>query len=175
MGIRSLFGSRGFSSKPMTTAFGVELGDTEPLRVGDAVEQRARAEVARFELSGDVGQLRPAQDVVTKDAAEGFGTDEVARETDGLGDAVGAGLVAVGQIEPEVRSVAEQLDHVADALAADDDQHLTDTHAGERLDRVVDHRPVVDRQQVLVRDDRQREQPGRGPARQHDALHGAEA
>src|SRR6476659_5654856 len=90
------------------TALGVELGDTEPLRVGDAVQQRARAEVARFELRSDVGQLRPAQDVVTKDAAEGFGTDEVARETDGLGDAVGAGLVAVGQIEPEVRAVAEQ-------------------------------------------------------------------
>ena len=82
-----------------------------------------------------------------------------------------AALVAVGQVEAEVLPVAQQLDDVADALAADDDHHLADAHRGQRLDRVVDHRPVVDRQQVLVGDDRQREQPRGGAAGQHDALH----
>ena len=82
-----------------------------------------------------------------------------------------AALVAVRQVEPEVPPVAEQLDDVADALAADDDHHLADAHRRERLDRVVDHRPVVDRQQVLVGDDREREQPRRGPAGKDDALH----
>ena len=91
-----------------------------------------------------------------------------------MGDAERPALVAVGQVEPEMRPVAEQLDDVADALAADDDHHLADAHPGERLDRVVDHRPVVDRQQVLVGDDRQREQPRGGPAGEDDALHRAE-
>ena len=85
-----------------------------------------------------------------------------------------AALVAVRQVEPEVPAVAQQLDDVADALAADDDHHLADAHARQRVERVVDHRPVVDRQQVLVGDDREREQPGRRPAGKHEAFHRGE-
>jgi hypothetical protein len=68
-------------------------------------------------------------------------------------------------------AVAEELHDVADALAAEDDHHLPDAHAGQRVERVVDHRPVVDRQQVLVGHDGQREQPGRGAAGEDKALH----
>src|SRR5881397_1272197 len=58
------------------------------------------------------------------------------------------------------------------------------THAGEYdlahpradqdLDSVADHRPVVDRQQVLVGDAREWVQPASGPAGQDDALHRAD-
>ena len=88
-----------------------------------------------------------------------------------MGDPERAVLIAVGQVETELIAVTEELDDVADALAADDDHHLADPHPGEGLDRVVDHRPVVDRQEVLVRHDREREQPRRGPAGEDDALH----
>jgi hypothetical protein len=71
--------------------------------------------------------------------------------------------------------VGQQLHDVADALATDDDHHLTDPHPGQCLDRVVDHRPVVDRQQVLVGDDRQRVEAGRRPAGKNDAFHRGEA
>ena len=56
------------------------------------------------------------------------------------------------------------------------DQHRLG-HAGpdERLDRVGDHRPVVDRQQVLVRDAGQRVETAAGPAGQDHALHGLNA
>ena len=117
------------------------------------------------------GERRPAQDVVAEDAAERVVADEVPGEPDRVGDAERAALVAIGQVEPEMGAVGQQLDDVADALAADDDHHLADPHPGERLDRVVDHRPVVDRQEVLVRDDRQREEPRRRPAGEDDALH----
>ena len=45
-----------------------------------------------------------------------------------MGDAECAVLVAVGQVEPEVLAIAEQLDDVADALAADDHHDLADAH-----------------------------------------------
>src|SRR6185436_7778514 len=115
----------------------VELCDPEPLRVGHAIEQGTGAEVAALELGRNVRELRSAEDVVAEDAAERLGADEVPGETDRLSDAVGTGLIAVRQVEAEMRAVAEQLDDVTDALAADDDQHLADTHPGERLDRVV--------------------------------------
>ena len=94
-------------------------------------------------------------------------------QPDGVGDPERAALVAIRQVEPEVGAVTEQLDDVADALAAHDDHHLADAHPGERRDRVVDHRPVVDRQQVLVGDDGEWEEPRRGPTGEDDALHRA--
>ena len=155
-------------------AVGVELGDAEPLRVRHPVEQRPGAVWTGLELGRDVGQRRAAQDVVAEHAAERVVADEVAGEADGVGDAERARLVAIGQVEPERGAVGEQLDDVADALAADDDHDLADAHPGQRLDRVVDHRPVVDRQQMLVGDDRQRVEPRRGPAGENDALHRGE-
>jgi hypothetical protein len=86
-----------------------------------------------------------------------------------------ARLIAIRQVDAERRPVREQLDHVADALAANDDHHFADPHAGEGLDRVVDHRAVVDRQQVLVGDDRQWVEAGRRPAGKNDAFHRREA
>ena len=83
----------------------------------------------------------------------------------------GAALVAIGQVEPEMRPVGEQLDDIADALPADDDHDLADAHARQRLERVVDHRPVIDRQEVLVGDDGQGKEPGRRSAGEDDAFH----
>ena len=152
-------------------AVGVELGHAEALRVRDLVEQRAGPERAALELGGDAVERLAAQDVVAEDAAERVVADEVAGQPDGVGDAQRARLVAVGQVDAEGRAVRQQLDDVAHALATDDDHDLADAHPGERLDRVVDHRPVVDRQQVLVGDDRERVEPGRGAAGEDDALH----
>src|SRR5207244_8682424 len=125
---------------------------------GEGATERALTRGARIELRARVRQRLTPQDVVAEHAAERFGTDEVAGEPDRVRDAQRSALVAVREVEPEMVAVPEELDDVADALAADDDHDLADAHAGERLDRVVDHRPVVDGQEVLVRDDREGEQ-----------------
>ena len=172
--MRSLLGWSGFSSKPMTRPSASSSATPNRSGIGDLVEQRARPVRPALELGGDVGQRRAAQDVVAEDAAERVVADEVAGQPDGVGDPERARLVAIGQVDAERGAVRQQLDDVADALAADDDHHLADAHPGERLDRVVDHRPVVDRQQVLVGDDRQRVEPRGGPAGEDDALHRGE-
>ena len=87
IGMRSLLGLSGFSSKPIDPAVGVELGDAEALRVRDLVEQRAGAVRPALERGGDVGQRPAAQDVVAEDAAERVVADEVAGQADGVGDA----------------------------------------------------------------------------------------
>ncbi len=89
---------------------------------------------------------------------------EVARHPDDLGDPAGLDLHLVGEIEVEERlvgragpdaPVAEQVDEVARVLLAGHEQHLADPEPLQELERVVDHRPAADRQQVLVRDARQ--------------------
>src|SRR4051812_42838278 len=161
----------GFLLEGNDSAGRVKLGDAESLRIGDPVQKRACAPRPGVELASNGLEGRPAEDVVAKDAAERVVADEAPGEPDGVGDPVGAVLVAIRQVETEVRAVREQLNDVADALAADDDENLLDAHARQGLDRVVDHRPVIDRQEVLVRDDREREQSRRGPAGEDDALH----
>ena len=46
-----------------------------------------------------------------------------------------------------------------------------DARVDQRPQRIEDHRPVVDRQQVLVRDPRQGIEPGAEAAGEDDALH----
>ena len=68
-------------------------------------------------------------------------------------------------------AVAEQVDEVARVLLAGDEQHLAHADPLQQLQRVVDHRPAADRQQVLVRDARQLLEPRRRPACADEALH----
>src|SRR5205807_1033337 len=54
--------------------------------------------------------------------------------------------------------------------AARDQHDLADARPDQRLDRVADHGPVVDREEVLVGDPRQRIEAAAGAAGQDDAL-----
>ena len=72
-------------------------------------------------------------------------------------------------------AVAEQVDELARVLLPGDEQHLADAGALQQLQRVVDHRPAADRQQVLVRDARQLLEPRRGAACADQSFHAADA
>jgi hypothetical protein len=71
-------------------------------------------------------------------------------------DPHGAALISVREVQPQVVPVRQKLDDIANALAAHDDHHLADIHVPQSLEWVVDHRPVVDRQQMLVGYERKR-------------------
>jgi len=79
--------------------------------------------------------------------------------------------MAIGQLEAEFLAVREESHDIADAATTEDKHALDDAHLGKCLEREVDHRPVVDRQQVLVGDDRHREQAGGGTASEDESLH----
>jgi hypothetical protein len=67
-----------------------------------------------------------------------------------MGDAQSSALVAVSEMNAKMLAVGEKLHHVPNALAADDDHDLSNAHPRQCGDGVIDHRPVVDRQEVLV-------------------------
>ena len=148
-----------------------QLGYPESLGIGDPVEEGARAVRAGLELGGLGRQWLAQQDVVAKDAAERLVAHEIASQADRVGNPQGAVLVAIGQVQAEMRAIGQELHDIADTLAAHDHHHLADAHPGQGRDRVIDHRPVVDREQVLVGDNRQREQAGGGSAGEDDAFH----
>ena len=120
------------------------------------------------------------EDVVAEADDELLAAREVARHADDLRDPAGLDLHLVRQVEVEERlvararanvPVAEQVDELSRVLLARDEQHLADAEPLQELQRVVDHRPAADRQQVLVRDARQLLEPGRGAAGADEPLH----
>ena len=65
-------------------------------------------------------------------------------------------LIGVIQMfQAEFLAVTEKPKKIAGVVAASDDEDFGNTGVNESLDRIVDHRPVVDREQVLVGDLRQ--------------------
>ena len=124
----------------------------------------------------DGGEQRALENVVGEHHDAVPLLNEVLREPERLGDASGPLLVGVQEPVTAVgMPVAEQAEELPGMRPAGDDHDLVDARAYERLDRVLDHRPVVDRQQVLVRDPRQRVEPRTGSAGEDDALHRPDA
>ena len=87
------------------------------------------------------------------------------REAERLGDPAGRSCRAVLEL------AAEQALEVLHVVAARDEHQLVEAGLPQRLDRVEDHRLVVDGQEVLVRDPRQRIEPRAGAAGEDHALH----
>ena len=69
------------------------------------------------------------------------------------GFALFAFLVPVAEMfQPEMLSVGQQAQKIARVFAPGDNQNVADARFHQRLDGIVDHRFVVNRQQVFVGD-----------------------
>jgi hypothetical protein len=143
----------------------LEPRNPETLRLINLFEQdlRPRGLVAELVRGRADAKLN---DVVAQDDADLAAVGEVLGQQQRLGDATFTLLVGVLEVaDAEDLAVAQQLQEVAGVLAAGDHEDLVDSRVEQGLDRVVDHRPVVDRQQVLVRYAGQGVQPCPQPAR----------
>ena len=115
---------------------------------------------------------RALEHVVGEHDADPVAGSEPLRQPERLGDPAGLLLVGVEEpVDPVLVPVAEQPKELARVRPPGDEHQLVDPGVDECLDRKIDHRPVVDRQQVLVRDPRERMESGAGAACQDDALH----
>src|SRR5260221_9445957 len=152
----------------------VELSDAEALQMVDVahlVENDARAAILLAE-GVDAVLDRAAEDVVREQHDHPLAADESLREAQCFRDAAGLVLIRVQQaVDAELLAVAEQAQKLAGVRSARDQHHLRDAALHERFDPVTDHRPVIDRQQVLVGDACQRVQPTARPAGQDHTFH----
>ena len=82
----------------------------------------------------------------------------------------GLGLHRVLQVEAPALAVAQQLLEARRVLRRADDQDLADAGQHQHAERVVDHRLVVDRHQLLADRQRGRMQPGAGASGEDDAF-----
>ena len=137
---------------------------TEVLELPDRREQHAGSPVLRLEVVDGVAD-RPAEEVVGEHHDDAVARREVPRQAERLGDA--ARLL----LNREVELVAEVAAEVVDVVGTGHEQQIAHARVVEEVDRPLDHGPVPDREQVLVRDPGERIQPRSGPARQDNPFH----
>ena len=111
------------------------------------------------------------EDVVAERERDAIVRDELAADHKRLREAVGAGLRGVGDRETELGAVAEQPAESVLLVRRGDDENLPNPAEHQRRQRVVHHRFVVDRHQLLADRARQRMQPRSRPAGENDAFH----
>ena len=140
---------------------------------------KIRARFPSSAHSAERRRLRELEDVVAEHDDERRAGREVARHADDLGDPAGLRLHLVREIDFEDRvaaaprrepSVAEEIDHLPGVPLARDEEDVPDAGELEQLERVVDHRPAPDREQVLVGYARELAEARRLAARADQAL-----
>ena len=154
-------------------ALAVELHDAEALGVVDVVpEDRGAARLGVLHGARQVARQAVAvEDVVAQHERARLAGDELLADGEGLGQAVRARLLGVGQVDAVARAVPEQALEVGQVGRRGDDQDVPDARKHEGAERVVDHGLVVDRQQLLGGHERERVQARAGPAGEDDAFH----
>lgn len=151
----------------------VELHDAEALGVVHVVaEDRGAARLGVLDGARQVARQAVAvEDVVAQHQRARLTVNEVLADGEGLGQAVRARLLGVGQVHAVARAVPEQALEVGQVGRRGDDQDVADARQHEGAERVVDHGLVVDRQQLLGGHERERVQARAGPAGEDDAFH----
>ena len=128
---------------------------------------------ARCCRAATVPSPRAVEDVVAEDQRDAVVADEVGADDERLGQPVGRGLHRVRRSRmPHARAVAEQPLELVLVLRGRDDEDLADAGHHQRGQRVVDHRLVVDRHELLADAAGDRVQPRARAAGQDDPSHG---
>ena len=153
-------------------AVGVELGNAITLGVMHVVGEDGRACATLVGVAENIVEVVAIEDVVTQHEGRVVVADEVGADDEGLGKAVRAGLDGVLQVDAPLATVAEQLLEARGILRGGDDQDVANAGQQQRGQRVVDHRLVVDRQQLLGYRQGGRMEPGTGAAGEDEAFAG---
>ncbi len=88
--------------------------------------------------------------VVAQYQADAIACDELAAYDEGFGQTVGGGLLGIGEPHAELLSRAQQPLERRHVLRSGDDEYVAYAGQHKNRDRVVDHRLVEYRQQLLA-------------------------
>ena len=106
-----------------------------------------RAAVGRFE---QLLKMRAVKEVVAQNQRRGVIADKVASENKGLCKAVRAGLHAVRETDAPLRTVAQQVLKARQIHRCGDKQNVTDPCRHQGGEGIVDHRLVINGQELFA-------------------------
>jgi hypothetical protein len=147
-----------------------ELDDAVLLR---PLDRGATVFAYRVEPGGALerlGEPVPVEEVVPEDEAARLAAYELLAHQERLREAARVRLHRVPQGQPPPRAVAEQIPERLLIARRRDDQHVPYPGQHQGGERVVDHRLVVDRQELLARRQRDRVEARARPSGEDDRL-----
>ena len=130
----------------------VELGHAVPLGIVYPVSENGRLALLLGRADGLPqlsGKAHPLKDVVAQNEAYGLVPDELLSDQKRLSEPVGRRLLGIGETDPVVGPVSEQPPERGQVPRRGDHQNVPDSGQHQNRQRIVDHRLVVDRQQLL--------------------------
>ena len=152
----------------------VELHDAEALGVRHIVAEHGAAAlvlgVGDSSLQ-NLGEAVAVEDVVAQDHCAAVVADELFTEDESLSQAVRGRLDLILQMDAVLATIAQQRLEAGRVGRGRDDEDVLDARQHEGGQRIIDHRLVVDGQQLFAGDHRQRIEPGAGTAGQNDTFH----
>ena len=156
-------------------AAGVKFHHAEALRIRDIVAEDRRPLVllrVHDRILQNVAEMVPVEDVVAENHCAGVVTDKLFAEQECLGEAVGARLHLVLQVNSELASVTQQRLEPRCVVRRTDDQDFVYARQHQRTQRIINHRLVIDRQQLLTGDHGQRIKSCAGSTGKNNTFHG---
>ena len=152
----------------------VEFHDAEALRIVDIVaEHRGALAVCRVldRRLQALFETVTGKNIVAEHHGDAVVADEIRADDERLRESVGRRLDGVGQAQTELFAVAEQLLKARRVLRCGNDEDIPDPGAHEHRHGIVDHRFVIDRQQLLGGHLCQRIQARAGAACENNTFH----
>jgi len=126
---------------------------------------------ARGGLAQHLRQAAAVEDAVSEHQGDGVLADEVAADDEGIRHSARAVLMGIREIHTDLGAVAEQPMEQRLVLRRRDDEDVPDTREHQGGQRIIDHRLVEDRQELLRHHGGYRIEPGTRSLCQDNALH----
>ena len=161
---------RRFLDDLLGLAGGVELDHAIAFRIRDAIAEHRAADRLGIGLGQQVGQAVAEEDVVAQHHGRRRAGQEILGQQIGLRQTVRRGLDDVFEPHPPLAAVAQGALELLLVDRGGDHRDLADPGQHQHRDREIDHRLVVDRQQLLRDAPGDRIEPRARAARQNDAL-----
>ena len=117
------------------------------------------------------GSIYQCAEFVAQDHGAAVVADELFAQNKSLCQTIGRGLDLILQMDAILAAIAQQRLKARRISGGGDDQDILNARQHEGGQRIVDHGLIVDRQQLLAGDHRQRIKPGAGTAGQNNAFH----
>ncbi len=148
----------------------VERHHAVTFRILHVVSEHGATLLLTIRIAKQRGEIVTVEDVIAEHKRAGGVADKVFTDDESLREPIRTLLDGILQINAPLRSVAQQLLETRQIARRADDQDIAHAGQHQRAQRVVDHRFVVDRQQLLAQCQRGRMQPGTGAAGEYDAF-----
>ena len=138
------------------------------MRVFDRVGEDRGAQFAPGGPGQNALKALTKENVIAQDQGHVVAANELPADQKGLGQTGRGWLHGIADRNAQLIAVAQQALEAADVLGRRDQQNVANAGQHQRRQRIVDHRLVVHRQQLLADGARQRIQPRAGAAGQDD-------